>query len=77
MSLRHRLRVTQVVREAPGVVSLYVTGRELDRLPARGGQYFPLAFPDPRWLVADAPLLAVGTAQQPVPAPDRQGHRRR
>ena len=44
MSLRHRLRVTQVVREAPGVVSLYVTGRELDQLQARGGQYFRWRF---------------------------------
>jgi predicted ferric reductase len=40
LSLRHRLRVANVVTEAPGVVSLYLTGRDLDRLPARSGQYF-------------------------------------
>src|SRR6202030_2893096 len=44
MSLRHRLRVTQVVPEAPGVVSLYVAGRDLDQLQARAGQYFRWRF---------------------------------
>ncbi|HXN03109.1 MAG TPA: ferredoxin reductase family protein [Candidatus Dormibacteraeota bacterium] len=44
MSLRHQLRVTQVVPEAPGVVSLYVTGRDLDQLQARAGQYFRWRF---------------------------------
>jgi len=44
MSLRHRLRVAQVVPEAPGVVSLYVTGRDLDQLQARAGQYFRWRF---------------------------------
>ena len=39
-SLRHRLRVGNVVVEGPGVVSIYVTGRDLDRLPVRAGQYF-------------------------------------
>ena len=40
MALRHRMRVANVVKEAPGVVSIYVTGRELDRLPVRAGQFF-------------------------------------
>jgi predicted ferric reductase len=44
MSLRHQLRVTQIVPEAPGVVSFYVTGRELDQLQARAGQYFRWRF---------------------------------
>jgi predicted ferric reductase len=34
------LRVTEVVREAPGVVSLRIGGRRLDRLGARPGQFF-------------------------------------
>ena len=34
-SLRHRLRVANVVTEGPGVVSLYLTGHELDRLSVR------------------------------------------
>ena len=36
-SLRHGLRVTSVVREASDVVSVYLTGRRLDRLPVRAG----------------------------------------
>ena len=40
LSTRHRLRVAQVVEEAPGVHSIYVTGRELDQLAVRSGQYF-------------------------------------
>lgn len=38
-SLRHRLRVLDVVRENPGVVSVHLTGRDLDRLDARAGQF--------------------------------------
>ena len=34
------LRVTEVIREAPGVVSLRIGGRGLDRLGARPGQFF-------------------------------------
>jgi predicted ferric reductase len=37
---RHRMRVAQVVEEAPGVVSIEITGRELERLRARPGQFF-------------------------------------
>jgi predicted ferric reductase len=37
---RFDLRVTDVVREAPGVVSLRIGGRGLDRLGARPGQFF-------------------------------------
>jgi predicted ferric reductase len=40
LSLRHDLRVDRVVQEAPGVVSVYVTGRDLHDFPARAGQYF-------------------------------------
>jgi len=43
-SSRHRLRVDRVVPEADGVVSVYVTGRDLERLPVRGGQYFTWRF---------------------------------
>jgi predicted ferric reductase len=43
-SLRHRLRVSAVVPEAPGVVSIYLTGRDLDRLRVRSGQYFVFRF---------------------------------
>lgn len=36
----HRLRVEEVVRETPSVVSVYIGGRHLDRLGARAGQFF-------------------------------------
>ncbi|MFJ5175777.1 ferric reductase-like transmembrane domain-containing protein [Streptomyces griseoviridis] len=39
-NLRHQLRVSAVVPESDDVVSLYITGRDLDRLPARAGQFF-------------------------------------
>jgi predicted ferric reductase len=39
-ALRHRLRVEQVVVEGPGVVSLRIAGRRLDRLHAEAGQFF-------------------------------------
>jgi predicted ferric reductase len=37
---RHRLRVAQVSAEGDGVVSVYVTGRNLDQMAAQAGQYF-------------------------------------
>ena len=39
---RHRFRIEEVVVESSDIVSLYVTGRRLDRLPVRAGQYFRL-----------------------------------
>ena len=39
-SLRHRLRVVEVRSEGPGVTSVIVGGRRLDRLAVSGGQFF-------------------------------------
>jgi predicted ferric reductase len=39
-SWRHRLVVHRVVREGRGVVSVYLRGRRLDRLPVSAGQFF-------------------------------------
>jgi predicted ferric reductase len=44
LNLRHRLRVSSVVSEAPGVFSIYVSGRQLDQLAVRSGQYFVWRF---------------------------------
>jgi predicted ferric reductase len=41
---RHGLRVASVSEEAPGVVSIEVTGRRLERLRARSGQFFTWRF---------------------------------
>jgi predicted ferric reductase len=49
-SFRHGLRVDEVIHEAPGVVSVRVAGRGLERLDARAGQFFLWRFLDrKRW----------------------------
>jgi ferredoxin-NADP reductase len=34
------MKVSEVIQEGPGVVSLRITGRNLDRLRAQPGQFF-------------------------------------
>ncbi|MDH6132262.1 putative ferric reductase [Kitasatospora sp. MAA4] len=43
-SLRHQVRVTRVVPEGPGVVSIHLTGHDLDALDARAGQFLRWRF---------------------------------
>ncbi|MGN6613149.1 MAG: ferredoxin reductase family protein [Angustibacter sp.] len=43
-SIRHQLVVEQVVPEGPGVVSVVVRGRGLNRLPVRAGQFMHWRF---------------------------------
>ncbi|MGX6607565.1 ferredoxin reductase family protein [Micromonosporaceae bacterium Da 78-11] len=58
-SAYHRLRVHAVVPEAPGVVSVYLSGHRLDRLPARAGQFFLWRFLDgPGWTRAQPYTLS-------------------
>ncbi|HEY4410038.1 MAG TPA: ferredoxin reductase family protein [Acidimicrobiia bacterium] len=65
-NLRHGVRVAKVVPEAPGVVSVHLTGRDLDRLPARAGQFFLFRFLDgPGWSRANPYSLSA------VPRSDR------
>ncbi|HEX3198951.1 MAG TPA: ferredoxin reductase family protein [Propionibacteriaceae bacterium] len=53
-SLRHGLRVISVVRESSDVVSVYLAGRRLDRLPLRAGQFINVRFLDrPGWTRAN------------------------
>ncbi|MGP3999708.1 ferredoxin reductase family protein [Streptomyces sp. 8N706] len=51
LNLRHRLRVESTVREAPGILSVIIRGRRLDRLGAEAGQFFRWRFlaPKLRW----------------------------
>jgi ferredoxin-NADP reductase len=50
-TLRHDLRVTAVVRESPEVVSVWMTGRHLDRLPVAAGQFLTWRFlTGPGWM---------------------------
>jgi ferredoxin-NADP reductase len=43
-TLVHDVRVTAVVRESPDVVSVWMTGRNLHRLPVAAGQFFTWRF---------------------------------
>lgn len=63
-SAYHRLRVHEVVPEAPGVVSVYLSGHRLDRLPARAGQFFLWRFLDgPGWTRAHPYTLSRAPAR--------------
>jgi predicted ferric reductase len=43
-SLRHQIRVVAVTPAGPGVVTVRLRGRRLDRLPVAGGQFFQWRF---------------------------------
>ena len=43
-SLRHKLVVDHLVRETPKVVSIYISGRNLNGIHARGGNFFEWRF---------------------------------
>ena len=75
-TLRHGLRVTSVVREADGVVSVYLTGAP-GRARGRGRTVLHLALPRRPRLVPGPPLLALGRPRRPQPADHREGPRRR
>ncbi|MFJ7077679.1 ferric reductase-like transmembrane domain-containing protein [Streptomyces sp. NPDC098781] len=64
----HRFRVAAVVPESHNVVSVYVTGRHLDKLPARAGQFCIWRFPGHHhWWLANPFSLSA--------APDGRGLR--
>ena len=44
LNLRHRMRVAEVVPESGNMVSIYITGRRLEDLEVRAGQYFRWRF---------------------------------
>ncbi len=44
MAIHHQLRISAITEEAPGVVSIYITGRDLTNLPMRAGQFFKFRF---------------------------------
>ncbi len=44
LSARHRLTVSHVRAEAPGVVAVHITGRRLDKMRASAGQFFVWRF---------------------------------
>jgi ferredoxin-NADP reductase/DMSO/TMAO reductase YedYZ heme-binding membrane subunit len=65
-SLRHRVRVAEVISEAPGTVSVLLEGRRLDRLPVAGGQFLQWRFlrPGMWWQAHPYSLSAVPAADQ-------------
>jgi predicted ferric reductase len=48
-SLHHDLRIAAIVPESDGVVSVYVSGKDLDLIKARGGQFFQWRFVTREW----------------------------
>ena len=55
-ALTYRLRVAEVVEEGPGVVSLRIEGRRLDRLKAQPGQFFLWRFLTPERIWTSHPF---------------------
>ncbi|MEU6659355.1 ferric reductase-like transmembrane domain-containing protein [Streptomyces sp. NPDC046821] len=55
LNVRHRLRVEAVVQEAPGVTSVWVSGRQLQELGAEAGQFFRWRFLAPGMWSASHP----------------------
>ena len=62
-SRRHRLVVAEVVAESPTVTSVVMTGRRLERLPVRAGQFF-------QWRFLDGPGWTRGNPYSLSAAPD-------
>src|SRR5664279_4423293 len=75
-SLRHSLRVIAVVRESSDVVSVYLTGRRLDRLPVRAGQFLNVRFLDGPGMTRANPF-SLSAAPQPRTADPGEGAGRR
>jgi predicted ferric reductase len=43
-SIRHQLRVEKIVHEGPGIISIYIKGRDILKLNAVGGNFFSWRF---------------------------------
>ncbi len=55
LNLRHRMRVEAVIEEAPGIVSVLITGRKLHRMGAEAGQFFRWRFMAPEMRFSSHP----------------------
>jgi predicted ferric reductase len=53
---KHQLRVTDVRLETPDVITITMTGRDLDKLPAKGGQFMNWRFWQPNMLLKSHPF---------------------
>ncbi|CAN5549545.1 ferric reductase-like transmembrane domain-containing protein [soil metagenome] len=65
-SMRHGLRVDRIQREAPGVASIYLAGRNLRALDSAGGQFFIWRFwtPGTWWHSHPLSLSSVPTERE-------------
>jgi predicted ferric reductase len=69
-SARYGLRVAGVARESSDVVSVYLTGRRLERLPLRAGQFMNVRFLSrPGWTRANPFSLSVAPRATPCGSP--------
>lgn len=64
-SLRHRLRVSEVRPEGPGVVSIILKGRNLEHLAIAGGQFFEWRFLTPQMWWQAHPFTVSALPQPP------------
>ncbi|NNN10167.1 MAG: hypothetical protein HKL85_13375 [Acidimicrobiaceae bacterium] len=64
-SFRHRLRVVAVKTEGPGVVSVILEGRHLERLPISGGQFLEWRFLTPQMWWQAHPFTVSALPQPP------------
>lgn len=64
-SYRHRLSVVAVKAESPGVVSVILEGRHLERLPISGGQFLEWRFLTPRMWWQAHPFTVSALPQPP------------
>ena len=74
VNARHRFRVANVVDEAPGVVSVYLTGRDARALPDPRRSVRDRPVPD-RGLVARPPVQHLRPAERPLAPSHGQGAR--
>ncbi|WP_326623138.1 ferric reductase-like transmembrane domain-containing protein [Streptomyces decoyicus] len=78
-ALRHRLKVAEVHPEAPGVVSVYLTGKRLEELGAQPGQFFRWRFLAPgQWWTANPFSLSApaGPHELRITVKEAGGHSR-
>jgi len=55
-TFKHRLRVSDIRMEAADVITITMTGRNLDKLPAKGGQFMNWRFWQPNMLLKAHPF---------------------
>ncbi|MFJ2831114.1 ferric reductase-like transmembrane domain-containing protein [Streptomyces sp. NPDC087263] len=65
LNMRHRMRVKAVIEEAPGIVSVLISGRKLHRMGAEAGQFFRWRFMAPGMRLSSHPY-SLSAAPRPT-----------